>query len=78
MKKSEIYLLFSTMMIGVAILLVALFHFIKPTSVKLDDIDETVKKNKDILNIQRDGWMDKVTKKSSDFSYPTVIYKLNL
>jgi len=76
MKKSEIYLLFTTLLIGLAILMVALFIYIKPSKTTIisdDSIDNIEKKEK-----SDNGWIDKISKQNQKFSYPVTIYKLNL
>ncbi len=76
MKKSELILLFITMMISVVIIITALFHFIKPSNnisqLKSEDsrVDLVDKK----LNT---GWLDRISKQNKTFSYPVIVYKLN-
>jgi len=76
MKKPEIYLLFTTLLIGVAISMVALFKFIKPakTTLIIDDYTEKSSYEQE----QKSGWIEKISKNSQDFSYPVTIYKLKL
>jgi hypothetical protein len=75
MKKSELYLLFITLFVGLSILLVALYKYIKPSNIPLDmeETQENISKNQDIDN----GWIDKISKNNQKFSYPVTIYKLN-
>jgi len=78
MKKSEIYLLFTTLLIGLSILLVALFQYVKPskTTIVLDDMK--LNQNGQYKQYSDNGWIDKISKNNQNFSYPVTIYKLKL
>jgi len=78
MKKSEIYLLFTTLLIGLSILLVALFKYVKPSKTTIVLDDEIVNQNKQNNGYIDNGWIDKISRNNQDFSYPVTIYKLKL
>ncbi len=78
MKKSELYLLFSTVFIGVAIFLVALFYYIKPANINITDNDISKKYNNQNELVYDNSWINKISKQNQSFSYPTVIFKLQL
>ena len=76
MKKSELVLLFITMIISVVIIITALFYFIKPSyhisQLKSED-SEVVLLDKEPNN----SWLNRISKQNKTFSYPVVIYKLD-
>jgi len=77
MKKSEIYLLFTTLFIGLSIFMVALFKYIKPSKATIVSDDNIEKIENSTENIDN-GWIDKISKNTQNFSYPVTIYKLKL
>ena len=78
MKKSELYLLFSTVISGVAIFLVALFYYIKPANIDItyNEISTEHKDKEDFL--YDNSWINKISKQNQSFAYPTIVYKLQL
>ena len=77
MNKTELYLVFATLVIGLSFVMIALYHYIKPSSIDIsqnsqDDINLTTVKSYD------DSWLNKISKKTQKFSYPVVIFKKNL
>jgi hypothetical protein len=76
MKKSELYLLFITLFIGLSILLVALFKYIKPSNTfSIENETNNINVNKKVIE---NSWIDRISKKNQDFIYPVTIYKLKL
>jgi hypothetical protein len=75
-KKSELYLLFFTLFIGLSILLVALFKYIKPSNTPI--VMEETEQEENFEQSIDNGWIDKISKSSQKFSYPVTIYKLKL
>ena len=77
MRKTELYLVFTTLIIGLSFVMVALYHYIKPSSV---DISEDLQDNYNFTKIQNqdDGWLNKISNTTKKFSYPVVIVKKSL
>ena len=76
MKKSELILLFITMIISVVIIITTLFYFIKPSR----DISQLKSEDSEVVLIDKktnNGWLNRITKQNKTFSYPVVIYKLD-
>ena len=76
MKKSELILLFITMIISVVIIITALFYFIKPSR----DISQLKSEDSEVVLIDKktnNGWLNRITNQNKTFSYPVVIYKLD-
>jgi len=78
LRNSEIYLLFTTLLIGLMIILLALFQFVKPSKVQLslDESNQTIIQKDE--KSDKNSWVYKISKKNQDFTYPTQIYKLDL
>ena len=76
MKKSELILLFITMIISVVIIITTLFYFIKPSR----DISQLKSEDSEVVLTDKktnNGWLNRITKQNKTFSYPVVIYKLD-
>jgi hypothetical protein len=75
MKKSELYLLFITLFVGLSTLLLVLYKYIKPSTIplKMEETQENVDENQNIDN----GWIERISKNNQKFSYPVTIYKLD-
>jgi len=77
MKKSEIYLFFITLFIGLSIFMVALFKYTKPSNISLN-IDDDINTYNNLPKSKDYGWIDKISKNNQKFAYPVVIYKLKI
>jgi len=78
MKKFELYLLFSTLFIGTVILIFTMYHFIKPTTIDIENLSSSLKIREDENFIDnKSGWTAKMNKIKSSHSYPIDIYKID-
>lgn len=78
MKKPELYLLFITLLIGTVILVMTLYHFIKPNTTDIDSLSSSINTtdNKNFIDNKSD-WTTKLNQRKSSHSYPIEIYKID-
>ena len=78
MKNFELYLLFFALLIGTIILIFTMYHFIKPTTIYVENLSSSLKitENENFID-NKSGWTAKMNKIKSSHSYPTEIYKID-